>query len=148
MVIDTLDKLSFYAGLNPLFEDVVAFLAANDLNKLEPGKYPIKGDDLYLNINVSKGKTKEEAVMETHNLMIDIQIPLSAPESYGYTPRKDLPDAEYNAVKDITKIPGVLGQSYVKCDPGMFAIFFPQDGHAPCVSDSPEIKKAIFKVKA
>ena len=148
MVIDTLDKLSFYAGLNPLFEDVVAFLAANDLNKLEPGKYPIKGDDLYLNINVSKGKTKEEAVMETHNLMIDIQIPLSAPESYGYTPRKDLPDAEYNAVKDITKIPGVLGQSYVKCDPGMFAIFFPQDGHAPCVSDSPEIKNAIFKVKA
>jgi beta-galactosidase beta subunit len=28
------------------------------------------------------------------------------------------------------------------------AIFFPQDGHAPCISDAPEIKKAIFKVKA
>jgi beta-galactosidase beta subunit len=26
-------------------------------------------------------------------------------------------------------------------------IFFPQDGHAPCISDKAEIKKAIFKVK-
>lgn len=148
MVVDTLDKLSFYAGLNPLFEDVIQFLAANDLDKLEAGKHIIKGDDLFLNITTAKGKTKEEAVMETHNNMIDIQIPLSAPEAYGYTPRKDLPEAEYNAAKDITKIPGILGQTYVECQPGMFAIFFPQDGHAPCVSEAPEIKKAIFKVKA
>jgi beta-galactosidase beta subunit len=26
-------------------------------------------------------------------------------------------------------------------------IFFPQDGHAPCIAEEPEIKKAIFKVK-
>ena len=32
--------------------------------------------------------------------------------------------------------------------PGQFAIFFPQDGHMPCITDAPEIKKAIFKVKA
>ena len=30
----------------------------------------------------------------------------------------------------------------------MMAIFFPQDGHAPCITGAPEIKKAIFKVKA
>lgn len=29
--------------------------------------------------------------------MIDIQIPLSTSETYGYTPLKDLPEAEYNA---------------------------------------------------
>jgi len=28
------------------------------------------------------------------------------------------------------------------------AIFFPQDGHAPCISSEPTIKKAIFKIKA
>jgi beta-galactosidase beta subunit len=28
------------------------------------------------------------------------------------------------------------------------AIFFPQDGHAPCIIEKDEIKKAIFKVKA
>ena len=40
------------------------------------------------------------------------------------------------------------GYVYITCHPGMFAVFFPQDGHAPCISFEPEIKKAIFKVKA
>ena len=31
MIIDTIDKLSDYVELNPLFADVVAFLKANDL---------------------------------------------------------------------------------------------------------------------
>ena len=58
-----------------------------------------------------------------------------------------LPDAEYNSVKDITKYEG-MADTYVTCKPGEFAIFFPQDGHAPCISDAAEIKKAIFKVLA
>lgn len=148
MVIDTLDKLNSYAVLNPLFNDVVEFVKNNDLSALEPGKYPIKGDDLFLNIAIAKGKTPDEAVLETHNVMIDIQIPLSGSETYGYTAACNLPEAEYNAEKDITKFGDLVAESYVTCQPGMFAIFFPQDGHAPCISAEAEIKKAIFKIKA
>ncbi len=97
-------------------------------------------------INVG-GKTKEEATFETHRRMLDIQIPLDAPETYGYIPLKYMPEQEYNAEKDVTKYPGVEAQSYVTCYPGMFAIFFPQDGHQPCISDAPQIKKAIFKAE-
>ena len=68
MVIDTLDKLSFYESLNPLFKEVLAFLKEHDLNRMEEGKYPIKGDDLFLNLTTAKGKTAEEAVMETHRV--------------------------------------------------------------------------------
>ncbi len=139
MIIDTLDNLSKYESLNPLFKDVVDFLANNDISSMENGKYQIKG---------AKGKTPDEAVLETHNKMIDIQIPLSASETFGYTPLVNLPEAEYNSEKDITKIPGLPAESYVTCHPGMFAVFFPQDGHAPCVSSEPEIRKAIFKVLA
>jgi len=46
MVVDTLDKLSFYESLNPLFKDIVDFLKTNDLNNLEEGKHLIKGTDL------------------------------------------------------------------------------------------------------
>lgn len=148
MVVDTLDNLEFYKGLNPLFEDVVEFVKTHDLNKLEAGKYQIKGDDLFVNITTAKGKNPDEAVLETHKKMIDIQIPLSCAETYGYTPLCNLPDAEYNADKDITKMPGLAADSYVTCQPGMFAIFFPQDGHAPCISAEAEIKKAIFKILA
>jgi YhcH/YjgK/YiaL family protein len=80
--------------------------------------------------------------------MIDIQIPITDAETYGYTARRELPPGEYNAEKDITKLPGLASDSYVTCRPGMFAVFFPQDGHAPCIAATPELKKAIFKVKA
>ena len=148
MIIDTLDNLEKYAAINPLFPKVVEFIQQHDLNALEPGKYEIEGKDLFVNIQMAKGRTPEAAVIETHNRMIDIQIPLSDAETFGYTQRDLLPDAEYNEEKDITKIPDLAADSYLTCQPGMMAIFFPQDGHAPCIAGVPEIKKAIFKVKA
>jgi YhcH/YjgK/YiaL family protein len=147
MVIDTIENLSKYVGLNPLFADVVAFLGQNDLNQLEAGKHPIKDKDLFVNITTAKGRAKEAATLETHINMIDIQIPLDTEETFGYTPLCDLPEFEYNAEKDITKYGTTLAQTYVTCKPGQMAIFFPQDGHAPCISEKEEIKKAIFKVK-
>lgn len=148
MIIDTLDNLGKYTALNPLFADVVAFVKDHDLNTMEEGKHPIKGGDLFVNITTAKGRSKEEAVLETHIAMIDIQIPLDTEETYGYTPLQDLPAFEYNAEKDITKYGDTQAQTYVTCRPGQMAIFFPQDGHAPCIAGVPEIKKAIFKVKA
>ena len=148
MIIDKIENLKMYESVNPLFAKVVEFLAQNDLEKLEVGKHEIVGKDLFVNIQMAKGKTPDEAVIETHNKMIDIQIPITAAETFGYTQRDLLPDAEYNEEKDITKIPDLAADSYVTCMPGMMAIFFPQDGHAPCICGVPEIKKAIFKVKA
>lgn len=147
MIIDNLENLSSYVSLNPLFADVVAFLKDHDLNTLELGKYPIKGDDLFLNLTVAKGRAKEAAVLETHIKMIDIQVPLSCEETFGFTPLEDLPEAEYNAEKDITKYGDLQAQTYLTLNPNQMAIFFPEDGHAPCISENPEIKKAIFKVK-
>lgn len=148
MIIDKLENLKKYESVNPLFAKVVEFLQQNDLNALEAGKHEIVGKDLFVNIQVAKGKTPDEAVIETHDKMIDIQIPITAAETFGYTQRDQLPKAEYNAEKDITKIPNLAADSYVTCQPGMMAIFFPQDGHAPCISYVPEFRKAIFKVKA
>lgn len=147
MIIDTLDNLGKYAALNPLFADVVDFLKSNDLQTMEPGKYPIKDKDLFLNLSLAKQRTKDTAFLETHVEMIDIQIPITCPETFGYTPLCDLSAFEYNAEKDITKYGDTKAQTYVTVNPGQFAIFFPQDGHAPCIIEKEEIKKAIFKVK-
>lgn len=148
MIIDTIDNLGKYVTLNPLFADVVDFLKCHDLNTMEAGKYPIKEKDLFLNLQMAKGRSQEAAVLETHVEMIDIQIPISGDETFGYTPLSDLPSFDYNAEKDITKYGDTKAQTYVTVKPGQFAIFFPQDGHAPCITNVPEIKKAIFKIKA
>ena len=148
MIIDTIENLGKYVTLNPLFADVIEFLKNNDLQTIEEGKHFIKDKDLFVNIQVAKGKTQDAAVLETHIEMIDIQIPITCEETFGYTPLCDLPDFEYNAEKDITKYGDTKAQTYVTVKPGQFVIFFPQDGHAPCIINQPEIKKAIFKVKA
>lgn len=147
MIIDTIENLGKYTTLNPLFADVVEFLKNHDLQTLEVGKYPIKDKDLFLNLQVAKQRTKDTAVLETHIDMVDIQIPVTYAETFGYSPLCDLPAFEYNAEKDITKYGDTKPQTYVTVNPGQFAIFFPQDGHAPCIIEKGEIKKAIFKVK-
>lgn len=144
MVIDKIENLEKYASLNPLFAQAIEFLKSTDLNAHEIGKVKLQGDDLVVNFAQARPKTKEEAKLETHNRFIDIQIPLDGVEVMGYTPRADLPDAEYNAEKDITFYPG-LAESYLTIKPGMFAIFFPEDSHAPGVTPD-GVKKVIVKV--
>ncbi len=146
MIIDTLDNLEKYASVNPLFAKAVEYLKATDLKAQEAGKVELQGKDLVVNFSVAKGKTKEQALLETHKNFIDIQIPLSCTEVMGYTPACNLPEGEYNAEKDITKF-ALPSEAYIPVHPGMFAIFFPQDGHAPCISEEESIQKVVVKVR-
>lgn len=146
MIIDKLENLQQYAALNKYFPKVLEFLKANDLGTLANGKHEICGKECFVNIMDTKGKTPEEAVMETHKNMLDIQIPLNADETYGYTPTELLPDMPYNAEKDATKYPGTMAEGFCVCHPGMMAIFWPQDGHQPCIGTAESIHKAVVKV--
>ncbi len=146
MILDSLDNLETYASLNPLFGKAIEYLKNTDLNALEVGKVKLQGDDLVVNISEVEPKEKEDAKLETHIKYIDIQIPLSGDEIMGYTAKNDLPDAEYDAEKDVTFYEG-LADSYVNVKKGMFTIFFPQDGHAPAITKV-GLKKIIVKILA
>lgn len=148
MVVDTLENLGNYASLNPLFAQAIEFLKSTDLNALEVGKTELKGSDLVVNVQQTAPKTKEQAKLETHNVFIDIQIPLSGTEVMGYTAAKDCKpaDAPYNTEKDITFFEG-SADDYITVKPGMFAIYFPQDGHAPGITPT-GVKKIVVKIKA
>jgi YhcH/YjgK/YiaL family protein len=147
MVVDTLDNLDKYASLNPLFAQAVAYLRATALNALEVGKIVLKENDLVVNVQQTAPKKKEQAKLETHRAFIDIQIPLSGTEVMGYTAAKDCKpaDAPYDAEKDITFFDGPA-DDYITVKPGMFVLFFPQDGHAPGITPT-GVKKIVVKVK-
>ena len=132
MVIDRLENIEKYTLLHPLFEQAIDFLKSHDLHSLEIGKTELKGKDLLVNVAQTNPKEKENAKLEI----------------MGYTAAQDcLPvDAPYNAEKDITFFEG-LAEDYIAVKPGMFAIFFPQDGHAPGITPD-GVKKIIVKVKA
>lgn len=147
MIVDRLENLEKYISLNPLFIKAIDFLKSQDLNMMEIGKTELT-KDLIINVTQTTSKTKEQAKLETHNKFIDIQIPLSGPEIMGYTAGKDCIPANspYDVEKDITFFEG-LAEAYITIKPGMFAIFFPQDGHAPGITPD-GVKKIIVKVKA
>ncbi len=147
MIIDLLQNLGMYASVNPRFIKVIEFINTHNLSELELGKHIIDGDEVFVNVMNTPGKSKEDATMETHKNMLDIQIPFNVTETMGYTPTERLPEAEYNEAKDCTKYPGVQAESYIAVKPGMMAIFWTQDGHQPCISDAENIHKAVFKVK-
>ena len=146
MIIDTLENLHKYVAINPQFAEVDAFIKQNDMTQLSAGKHEIKGNDVFVNVQLAKGKTADEAVLEYHRKMVDIQVPISGCETYGYSPLADLPEVEYNETTDMALAPGVKPQQYVTCRPGQFIVFFPQDAHAPFITSEDKLHKAIFKI--
>lgn len=147
MIIDTLAHFEQYMVLHPFFAEVKAFLDTHKLNEMPDGKYVIRDNELFLNLQTVEGRIKEKAVFEYHRKMIDIQIPLNTTECFGYKPVVELPTVPFNEENDIAKIPLCPVEHVVTCTPGMFAVFFPQDGHAPCICKDSTFRKAVFKVK-
>ena len=154
MIIDDLQEFDRYAGLNPLFPAVAEFLRTTDLNALPTGITKIQGNDLYINVQDAPAKTRRQARFESHQRMLDIQIPLTDSEEYGWTPTAALPRGTYDEASDMTmhdpaapRTAEDVTQTYFRLHPGQFAIFFPADGHAPAIS-STGLHKAIIKVKA
>lgn len=147
MVLDVLDNFGKYAALNPYFSLVDAFMRTHQLEELALGTYNIKGEDVVLKIEQAMGKSPTEAILESHRQMIDIQIPLQQEETFGLASTVSLPTADYSAAKDISFYPNSPVRNYVTCPRGSFVIFFPQDAHAPSISQNANFKKAIFKVR-
>lgn len=145
MVLDNLKNKRDYESLHPLFAKAFDFIEQTDLSALEPGKIVLIENELFVNVCQWEPKTKEEAKLETHNEYIDIHVPISGVEVMGYTQRADLPEAEYDASIDMTLYDG-LATDYIIVKPGMFTLFFPEDGHAPGVTPV-GLKKIIIKVK-
>lgn len=133
---------------NKYYKMALEFIAKNDLGAMEPGKHIIDGDNLFVNIVDSELKTPLQARLEVHNKYIDIQVPLSKPESYGVKPRSEAKGAEgeFNAEKDILFYTDKEWET-ITVGEGQPITFDPDTAHAPLIGEG-TIHKAIFKVKA
>ncbi len=133
---------------NPYYVKALEFIKNTDLNSLENGRHIIDGDNLFVNIVDSDMKTPQQARLEVHDRYIDIQIPLSKPETFGVTPRSECkePDGEMNTEKDILFYKDPVGVT-ITAKPGEVITFDTDTAHAPLIGEG-KIHKAIFKVLA
>lgn len=146
MIHDSLKNASSIETLNPLFKKAFDYLNNTDFSVLDDGKYELEGDKLFVSISSVTGKDKNDAKIETHKNYIDIQLPLLGVEKIGWKAGCDLQEevAPYNPDKDITFYVD-RPTAYTKIYPGEFVIYFPEDGHAPCIGEG-LIRKIVVKV--
>jgi YhcH/YjgK/YiaL family protein len=147
MIIDTLANLARYESLNPHFKQAFDFLKKTDLSQLETGKKIIlDGENSFINVNEGAGKEKPDAKLEQHRKYIDIQVPISMPETYGWKQGAKCSEVlkPYNPEKDIEFFSDEP-TTYFTLNTDEFCIFFPEDGHAPGIGNG-NLKKLIVKV--
>lgn len=145
MILDSLSNAYLYESIHPSFKRVFDFIRATDFSKLDDGRIELDGNALFLNLASSHGK--ELAPLEAHRNYIDIQMPLSCIEKIGFKAVSDCREITkpYNDEKDILFFGDAL-ETVLTIHPGQFAIFFPQDGHAPSMAND-YLRKVVVKIK-
>ena len=83
MIFDNLNNMEQYYKLNENFKIGFEFLLNNDLKSLKDGKYQIKGDEVFANIQSLTTKEKSQKKWEAHKKYIDIQYVISGKECMG-----------------------------------------------------------------
>ena len=146
MIVDRLENADQYCDMHPAFARAFAFLRRSDLAQLSADRHDIDGDRLFCSISKGPGRTRAEADLEAHRKYIDIQYVIAGTEEYGWKPTADcrIVQTPYDAEKDIGFFKDEP-DSWTTVPAGSFVIFFPQDAHAPLVSDG-EIHKAVLKI--
>ncbi|MDI3527628.1 MAG: hypothetical protein PWR03_1811 [Tenuifilum sp.] len=146
MIIASLNQFGTYLKLHPLFERVEQALITLDFSK--PGeKIYIDNDNLIAIPSFNKARSANEAILESHDRYIDIQVCLQGEETFGWADRFACNSIAkpYNNENDITFY-NDKPTTYFTLKPNQYVIFFPNDCHAPLIG-SGLIKKVVFKVK-
>lgn len=147
MIIDNLNNTEIYEALHPLFRQAFEYIKSTDFAKADTGKTEIQGKHLFVMVSDTPLKDIDDAKPEIHNEYIDIQLPINMAETFGWIDRAELNNeaAPFNTEKDI-QFYNNKPTSYVTVAPGNFIIFYPQDGHAPCIGTG-SVRKVVVKVK-
>lgn len=147
MIIDSLDNLEKYSALHPSFPKAISYIKSLNVNDLETGKFELDGENLFVMVSDSELHNPEEVRLEAHNKYIDIQVPFSKAEIFGWSPRSTLtkPVGTFDTSKDILFFEDKHSTQFT-LNPDNFVIFFPQDAHAPCIGEG-NVIKMVVKIK-
>jgi len=146
MVLDKLANAECYLRLHPAFANAFAFLGSADWTKLSDGRHAIDGERMYVSIDCSEGRGREGARLEAHRRYIDVQFTIEGHEEIGWKPVSECEATSiaYDDAKDVMFFSD-RPDSWLSLPAGHFAIFFPDDAHAPLAGRG-TLKKAIVKI--
>lgn len=146
MILDRLTCAEQYVGLHPGLAAAFRLLAPGQLTDLPAGRHELDGSRLFAVVVREPGRGRDSARLESHRQYIDIQYVVSGDDVMGWK-GTDLcaePDGAFDTVKDIGFYHDAP-DAWIAVPPGGFALFFPQDAHAPMAGQG-ELHKVVMKV--
>ncbi|MEQ8791224.1 MAG: YhcH/YjgK/YiaL family protein [Pirellulaceae bacterium] len=146
MIVDYLENAARYTPLHPGLAAGFAFLRSANLASLPDGKQEIDGERLFAIIARDEGRGREKSLLESHRRYLDIQYVIRGEDCIGWLPLQDCQrvSTPYDADRDL----GFFydrPETWLAVPSGAFAIFYPEDAHAPLASQG-AIHKAVVKV--
>lgn len=147
MIIDSIKNAELYYSLTPRIKQAFDWLASVNVKTLDVGRHDIDGDALFVNVQDIELKPRYDAALEVHNRYIDIQVMYGNKEEYGWAERGNChrPSGEFNEEKDVQFFADEP-QMFYSLHEGQFAIFYPEDAHAPMLGVG-KVRKLIFKLE-
>ena len=149
MIIDTLRNCEKYYVFGDNFKKAFEFLKNNDISKMEPGRYEINGDNVYILVQDYTSKTIDNCGLESHRIYADVHYVKEGFEYLGYAPieRVSPPIKEYDPKADALFYEKEC--QYFLLQAGDIAVVFPHDVHMPQKRAlvPVHVRKACIKVK-
>lgn len=108
-------------------------------------------DGVYAMESVYSTRTRRDCFFESHRRYIDVQALIEGEESLEVVGIDRLRvDISYSAERDLVRYVDTDFASRLRLVPGELAIFFPPDGHMPCLRVAESlpllVRKAVVKV--
>jgi len=149
MILDILDNIDRYSGLNKDVYAGLQFLKKIDIN-IDVGEYSVS-ENIKMIVSEYPTRVENNEKYEAHKYVIDIQYPIIGSELVQWSSLKKMKACtKYDVANDRT----FFKEPHCKTDciigKGVFAIFFPEDAHNPQHapgSFEEIIKKITIKVK-
>lgn len=148
MIMDQLKNAGLYKGLHPNIDYALQYLQTHPIVDMAPGKYEIKGEDIFLLIQTYDTRSLDEGFWEAHRTYTDIQYIIEGSELMGVAHIENLKLTEDHLdEKDYVVLEG--DGNFLKVEQGIFVVFYPHDAHMPClfVDQPAQVKKAVMKVR-
>ena len=146
MIIDNLSNARFYTCLHPGLEAGFEFIQSRPLETLDEGKHIIDGQRLFAMAQKGNGKGKDGARLEAHDQYIDVQLSAAGQDIIGWKARGDCRVGDdSNPPSGDVHFFSNQPDSWLAVAPGSFAIFFPDDAHAPWGCEE-WIHKIVLKI--
>lgn len=147
MIFDHIHNINNYKFLSDPLVRALELIRDTDFGSLEDGTYEVDGKNLFYFVQSYETKADNDTP-EAHRQYIDIQYLIQGTEKMGVAQLDTAEEIEARPQNDIWFYHAPM--DYITVSQGMFAVFFPNDAHAPGIAsaDGPKpARKCVFKVR-